>query len=64
MWVIIQLRDRNETPLFEEDDEYDGKIYDGFKTRKEAEEQAKIWRWCNKLTGEDYRYIVEREDRL
>lgn len=73
-WVIIKLANRDETPITEtingsvywtEDDREDAIIYDCFETKKEAEEQAKIWRWCDKLTGDKkYRYIVEREDRI
>lgn len=73
-WCIIQLRDRQETPLWEEDDFSDGFIYYGYETRKEAEKQAKFWRGQDKfdayifaLAGEKfkrYRYIVERVDRI
>lgn len=73
-WVIIKLANRDETPITEtingivywaEDDWEDGFIYDWFETKKEAEEQAKIWRMCDKLIGDKkYRYIVEREDRI
>ena len=77
MWAIIQLRNRTETPIIEKseyaftyppiiiDDENDGRVYFGFNTKKEAEEQAKTWRWCERITnGNKYRYIVEREDRI
>lgn len=73
-WVIIKLANRDETPITEtingiiywaEDDWEDGLIYDWFETRKEAEEQAKIWRWCDKITSDKkYRYIIECEDRI
>ena len=63
-WVIIKLSKKNELKLFEEDDIEDSRIYYGFDTKKEALEQAKIWKWCEKLTYNKYRYIVEREDRI
>lgn len=73
-WVIIKLANRDETPIIEtisgkfywaEDDWKDGIIYDWFETKKEAEEQAKTWRMCDKLIDDKkYRYIVERGDRI
>lgn len=63
-WVIIKLTKKNEIPLFEEDDIEDGRVYYGFDTKKEALEQVKIWRWCERLTYNKYRYIVDKEENL
>lgn len=81
MWCIIKLRDRDETPCGTEfidgveyyvDDMFDledGWIYDGFKTKKEAQEQVKQWKWIDKwirLEGETktYRYIIDKEENV
>ena len=76
MWCVIKLRDRNETPCGTEiidgieyyvDDMFDledGRIYFGFKTKKDAQEQVKIWKWCNKWDDIKYRYIVEKEENI
>ena len=81
-WVIIKLRDRNETPCGTEiidgveyyvDDMFDledGRIFFGFKTKKEAIEEAKEMKFEQKIGlafgiyTKKYRYIVEREDRI
>ena len=61
MWLILQLRDRNETPCGTEvingveyyvDDMFDledGRIYYGFETKKEAMEEVKEMKFAQKL---------------
>jgi len=70
MWVIIQLRDRDETPLFKEDDYQDGLIFDGYTTKKEALAEVKNWKYIQKLSigfgleDKKYRWVVVREEEI
>ena len=70
MWSIIQLRDRNETPLFEEDDYEDVLILDGYTTKKEALEEVKHMKFVQNLAmsfglqDKKYRYEVVREEEI
>ena len=70
MWAIIQLRDRNETPLFEEDDWEDGLILDGYETKKEALEEIKHKKWIQQMSigfglqNKKYRWEVVKEEEI
>lgn len=82
MWCIIKLRDRDETPCGTEtidgveyyvDDMFDledGRIYDGFKTKKEAIEEAKEMKLVQKMSlafgicTKKYRFIVDKEENV
>ena len=70
MWAIIQLRDRNETPLFEEDDWEDGLILDGYETKKEALEEIKYKKWVQQMSigfglqNKKYRWEIVREEDI
>ena len=69
-WVIIQLRDRDETPLFEEDDYKDGLIFDGYNTKKEALEEVKNRKFIQNLSigfglqDKKYRWEVVKEEEI
>ena len=70
MWCIIQLRDRNETPLFDEDDYKDGLIYDGYATKKEALAEVKNWKFVQNLSisfglqDKKYRWEIVKEEEI
>ncbi len=70
MWSIIQLRDRNETPLFEEDDYEDGLILDGYTTKKETLDEVKNMRFVQNLAigfglqDKKYRWEIVREEEI
>lgn len=72
-WVILKLSNRIEVPLWDvelgypylaDSDFEDGRLFFGFSTKKEALEQIKIWKWCDRLLGKRYRYYAERIDKL
>lgn len=70
MWVIIQLRDRDETPVWEEDDFEDGLILDGYATKKEALEEVKQRRFTQRLAinfglqDKKYRWEIVKEEEI
>lgn len=70
MWAIIQLRDRDETPVWEEDDYEDGLILDGYATKKEALEEVKQRRFIQKLSisfglqDKKYRWEIVKEEEI
>ena len=70
MWSIIQLRDRDETPLFEEDDYQDGLIFDGYTTKKEALVEVKNMKWVQQMSigfglqDRKYRWEIVREKEI
>ena len=63
MWTIIQLANK-ELSLFQEEDENDGVMFFGYSTKKEAKEQIKKWKWCDSWLGNNYKYIIEREENI
>lgn len=70
MWSIIQLRDRNETPSFGEDDFGDGLIFDGYRTKKLAQEHVREMRELQNFSiamgcqNERYRWEIVREEEI
>ena len=41
-----------------------GQIIGFFDTKKEAQEQVKTWKWCDKWLGEKRKYVIEKEDNI
>ena len=69
-WSVIKLRDDKETSLFNEQDEEDIKILDGFSTKKQAEEYVKNQKCLQKLSlifgvqKYKYRFVIERTENI
>lgn len=70
MWSIIQLRDRNETPILEEDDPKDGLIFDGYRTKRLAREHIREMRSLQDFSmamgcqDKRYRWEIVREGEI